>query len=91
MILRNEESLSHTTWLCSSDCMTEITAQNLFTGHEIPLVISHKEAFDGYLDTVIGELLGSNHFYAVDIKIPNLLIQSADEVKSGTYCIVPHR
>ncbi|XP_028983852.1 probable leucine--tRNA ligase, mitochondrial isoform X1 [Betta splendens] len=36
------------------DCVTEITAQNLFTGHEIPLVISHKEAFDGYLDTVIG-------------------------------------
>lgn len=29
----------------------------MFTGHEVPLVISHKEAFDGFLDTVIGELL----------------------------------
>ncbi|TKS81853.1 putative leucine--tRNA ligase, mitochondrial [Collichthys lucidus] len=36
------------------DSLTEVTAHNLFTGHEVPLVISHKEAFDGYLDTVIG-------------------------------------
>ncbi|XP_054477694.1 probable leucine--tRNA ligase, mitochondrial [Anoplopoma fimbria] len=36
------------------DSLTEVTAQNLFTGHEVPLIISHKEAFDGYLDTVIG-------------------------------------
>ncbi|XP_070823316.1 leucine--tRNA ligase, mitochondrial [Chaetodon trifascialis] len=37
-----------------TDSLTEVTALNLFTGHEVPLVISHKEAFDGYLDTVIG-------------------------------------
>uniref|UniRef100_A0A8C4DWS5 leucine--tRNA ligase n=1 Tax=Dicentrarchus labrax TaxID=13489 RepID=A0A8C4DWS5_DICLA len=36
------------------DSLTEVTARNLFTGREVPLVISHKEAFDGYLDTVIG-------------------------------------
>uniref|UniRef100_A0A3Q1F7I8 leucine--tRNA ligase n=1 Tax=Acanthochromis polyacanthus TaxID=80966 RepID=A0A3Q1F7I8_9TELE len=36
------------------DSVTEVTAHNLFTGHEVPLVISHKEAFDGYLDTVLG-------------------------------------
>uniref|UniRef100_A0A7N6AMI6 leucine--tRNA ligase n=1 Tax=Anabas testudineus TaxID=64144 RepID=A0A7N6AMI6_ANATE len=36
------------------DCLTEISALNLFTGHEVPLVISHKDGFDGYLDTVIG-------------------------------------
>uniref|UniRef100_A0A4W6CF97 leucine--tRNA ligase n=1 Tax=Lates calcarifer TaxID=8187 RepID=A0A4W6CF97_LATCA len=36
------------------DSLTEVTARNLFTGREIPLVILHKEAFDGYLDTVIG-------------------------------------
>uniref|UniRef100_A0A3Q3LIL1 leucine--tRNA ligase n=1 Tax=Labrus bergylta TaxID=56723 RepID=A0A3Q3LIL1_9LABR len=38
------------------DCLTEVTARNLFTSQEVPLVISHREAFDGYLDTVIGEL-----------------------------------
>ncbi|TNN37209.1 putative leucine--tRNA ligase, mitochondrial [Liparis tanakae] len=37
-----------------TDSLTEVTAQNLFTGHEVPLVISHKEEFDGYLDAVIG-------------------------------------
>ncbi|XP_029360221.1 probable leucine--tRNA ligase, mitochondrial [Echeneis naucrates] len=36
------------------DSLTEVTARNLLTGHQVPLVISHKEAFDGYLDTVIG-------------------------------------
>ncbi|XP_054638262.1 probable leucine--tRNA ligase, mitochondrial isoform X3 [Dunckerocampus dactyliophorus] len=36
------------------DSLTEVTAVNLFTGLEVPLVISHKEAFDGYLDTVVG-------------------------------------
>ncbi|XP_041798180.1 probable leucine--tRNA ligase, mitochondrial [Chelmon rostratus] len=36
------------------DSLTEVTACNLFTGREVPLVISYKEAFDGYLDTVIG-------------------------------------
>uniref|UniRef100_A0A7N8XYJ0 leucine--tRNA ligase n=1 Tax=Mastacembelus armatus TaxID=205130 RepID=A0A7N8XYJ0_9TELE len=36
------------------DCLTEVSACNLFTGHEIPLVISRKDSFDGYLDTVIG-------------------------------------
>uniref|UniRef100_A0A672ZJK7 leucine--tRNA ligase n=1 Tax=Sphaeramia orbicularis TaxID=375764 RepID=A0A672ZJK7_9TELE len=41
------------------DSLTEVTAHNLFTGHDVPLVISHKDAFDGYLDTVIGEFLFS--------------------------------
>ncbi|KAK2910436.1 hypothetical protein Q8A73_008151 [Channa argus] len=36
------------------DSLTKVSARNLFTGHEVPVVISHKEAFDGYLDTVIG-------------------------------------
>ncbi|XP_020504601.2 probable leucine--tRNA ligase, mitochondrial [Labrus bergylta] len=36
------------------DCLTEVTARNLFTSQEVPLVISHRETFDGYLDTVIG-------------------------------------
>ncbi|XP_017293670.1 probable leucine--tRNA ligase, mitochondrial [Kryptolebias marmoratus] len=36
------------------DCLTEVTAHNLFTGLEVPVIISHKEAFDDYLDTVVG-------------------------------------
>ncbi|XP_061676667.1 probable leucine--tRNA ligase, mitochondrial isoform X2 [Syngnathoides biaculeatus] len=36
------------------DSLTEVTAVNLFTDHEVPLVISQREAFDGYLDTVVG-------------------------------------
>ncbi|KAJ0000233.1 hypothetical protein NQD34_012075 [Periophthalmus magnuspinnatus] len=36
------------------DSLTEVTAYNLFTGQELLLVISQKEEFDGYLDTVIG-------------------------------------
>ncbi|XP_028282188.1 leucine--tRNA ligase, mitochondrial [Parambassis ranga] len=36
------------------DSLTEVTAHNLFTGHKVPVVISHKEGFDGYLDTVLG-------------------------------------
>ncbi|XP_061809485.1 leucine--tRNA ligase, mitochondrial [Nerophis lumbriciformis] len=36
------------------DSLTVVTAVNLFTGLEVPLVISHKEAFDGYLDTIVG-------------------------------------
>ncbi|XP_029599375.1 leucine--tRNA ligase, mitochondrial [Salmo trutta] len=36
------------------DCLTEVTAHNLFTGQEIPLVISSKQEFEGHLDTVIG-------------------------------------
>ncbi|XP_068616365.1 leucine--tRNA ligase, mitochondrial [Brachionichthys hirsutus] len=36
------------------DSLTEVTAHNLFTGREVPLVISRREAFDGYLDTRIG-------------------------------------
>jgi len=51
----NELPQTHTS--CSPDSLTEVTAQNLFTGHEVPLVISQKEEFDGYLDAVIGELL----------------------------------
>ncbi|KAM9851805.1 leucine--tRNA ligase, mitochondrial isoform 2-T2 [Aulostomus maculatus] len=37
-----------------TDSLTEVTAHNLFTGQEVPLVISRKEKFDDYLDTVIG-------------------------------------
>lgn len=44
-----------TVLLCFPDCLTEVTALNLFTGREVPLLISRKNAFDGYLDTVIGE------------------------------------
>ncbi|XP_068180817.1 leucine--tRNA ligase, mitochondrial [Antennarius striatus] len=36
------------------DSLTEVTAHNLFTNREVPLVISHREAFDGYVDTKIG-------------------------------------
>uniref|UniRef100_A0A3Q4I5L2 leucine--tRNA ligase n=1 Tax=Neolamprologus brichardi TaxID=32507 RepID=A0A3Q4I5L2_NEOBR len=36
------------------DSLTDVTAHNLFTGREVPLVISHKETFDDYLDTVVG-------------------------------------
>nr|XP_029537501.1 probable leucine--tRNA ligase, mitochondrial [Oncorhynchus nerka] len=36
------------------DCLTEVTAHNLFTGQELPLVISSKQEFEGHLDTVIG-------------------------------------
>ncbi|XP_047455349.1 probable leucine--tRNA ligase, mitochondrial [Mugil cephalus] len=36
------------------DSRTEVTAHNLFTGHEVPVVISRKEAFESYLDTVLG-------------------------------------
>ncbi|XP_040021816.2 leucine--tRNA ligase, mitochondrial [Gasterosteus aculeatus] len=36
------------------DCLTEVTAKNLFTGLEVPLVISREEAFDGHLESVIG-------------------------------------
>lgn len=40
-----------------ADSLTKVTARNLLTGREVPLVISHKDAFDDYLDAVIGELL----------------------------------
>lgn len=59
--------LSHThPALSYSDCLTEVTACNLLTGLEVPLVISHKEAFDGYLDAIIGEIFFffSVHVYA---------------------------
>uniref|UniRef100_A0A8C5GGM6 leucine--tRNA ligase n=1 Tax=Gouania willdenowi TaxID=441366 RepID=A0A8C5GGM6_GOUWI len=36
------------------DSQTEVTAHNVFTGQDLPLVISHKETFDGYLDAVLG-------------------------------------
>ncbi|XP_053700077.1 probable leucine--tRNA ligase, mitochondrial isoform X3 [Synchiropus splendidus] len=36
------------------DSLTEVTALNLFTSQEVPVVISHREAFDASLDTVIG-------------------------------------
>uniref|UniRef100_A0A672GAN6 leucine--tRNA ligase n=1 Tax=Salarias fasciatus TaxID=181472 RepID=A0A672GAN6_SALFA len=41
------------------DSLTEVVAHNLFTGQDVPLVISRKEAFEDYLDTVLGELLES--------------------------------
>lgn len=41
--------------LCSStDCLTEVSALCLLTGRELPLVISSRDSFDGYLDTVVG-------------------------------------
>ncbi|XP_052474914.1 probable leucine--tRNA ligase, mitochondrial [Carassius gibelio] len=36
------------------DSLTEVTALNVFTGRELPVVISSKNEFDGHLDTVIG-------------------------------------
>ncbi|XP_029958596.1 leucine--tRNA ligase, mitochondrial [Salarias fasciatus] len=36
------------------DSLTEVVAHNLFTGQDVPLVISRKEAFEDYLDTVLG-------------------------------------
>uniref|UniRef100_A0A8C6TAV4 leucine--tRNA ligase n=1 Tax=Neogobius melanostomus TaxID=47308 RepID=A0A8C6TAV4_9GOBI len=42
------------TFLSSPDSLTDVTAYNLFTGQDLPLVISDKDAFDGYLDAVIG-------------------------------------
>uniref|UniRef100_A0A1A8I9E3 leucine--tRNA ligase n=5 Tax=Nothobranchius kuhntae TaxID=321403 RepID=A0A1A8I9E3_NOTKU len=36
------------------DSLTEVRALNVFTGLEVPVIISQKEAFDGYLDTVLG-------------------------------------
>lgn len=56
-----QRCLSHIPALFFPDCLTEVTACNLFNGLEVPLVISHKEAFDGYLDTVIGEFSWCEH------------------------------
>uniref|UniRef100_A0A8C2FJQ6 leucine--tRNA ligase n=1 Tax=Cyprinus carpio TaxID=7962 RepID=A0A8C2FJQ6_CYPCA len=36
------------------DSLTDVTALNVFTGREVPVVISSKNEFDGHLDTVIG-------------------------------------
>ncbi|KAM4706105.1 leucine--tRNA ligase, mitochondrial [Rhinophrynus dorsalis] len=36
------------------DCLTRVSAINLFTKQEIPVVISAKSEFEGYLDTKIG-------------------------------------
>lgn len=36
------------------DSLTEVTALNLLTGRELPVVISAKSQFSGHLDTVIG-------------------------------------
>ncbi|KAM4688401.1 leucine--tRNA ligase, mitochondrial [Discoglossus pictus] len=36
------------------DCITRVTALNLFTKQEVPVVISAKPEFEGYLDTKIG-------------------------------------
>ncbi|KAJ8005390.1 hypothetical protein DPEC_G00146120 [Dallia pectoralis] len=40
--------------ITGKDCQTEVTAHNLFTGQDLPLVISSKQEFNGHLDTVIG-------------------------------------
>ncbi|KAI1885619.1 hypothetical protein AGOR_G00205690 [Albula goreensis] len=37
-----------------TDCLTTVTAQNVFTGQEVPVVISACTEFQDYLDTVIG-------------------------------------
>lgn len=42
------------------DALTEVTAYNLFTGQDLPLIISSKDAFDGYLDAVVGIPDGSD-------------------------------
>ncbi|KAI4873985.1 hypothetical protein NFI96_032066, partial [Prochilodus magdalenae] len=36
------------------NCLSEVTALNVFTGREIPVVISAQTEFQGHLDTVIG-------------------------------------
>ncbi|KAE8596996.1 hypothetical protein XENTR_v10016319 [Xenopus tropicalis] len=36
------------------DCVTRVSALNLFTKQEVPVVISAKTEFEGYLDTKIG-------------------------------------
>ncbi|CAH2283186.1 probable leucine--tRNA ligase, mitochondrial [Pelobates cultripes] len=36
------------------DCLTRVSAVNLFTRQELPVVISRKSEFEGYLDTKIG-------------------------------------
>ncbi|XP_060705806.1 probable leucine--tRNA ligase, mitochondrial isoform X1 [Hemiscyllium ocellatum] len=38
----------------NTDCQTPVTGVNLLNGQEIPVVISAKPEFEGYLDTVIG-------------------------------------
>ncbi|XP_061572457.1 probable leucine--tRNA ligase, mitochondrial isoform X2 [Cololabis saira] len=47
-------SALHEAFQPGRDCLAKVTAHNLLTGREVPLVISHRDAFDGYLDTVIG-------------------------------------
>ncbi|XP_057195857.1 probable leucine--tRNA ligase, mitochondrial [Triplophysa rosa] len=37
-----------------ADSLTEVTALNMFSGHEVPVVISGRNEFKGHLDTVIG-------------------------------------
>ncbi|KAM9308221.1 leucine--tRNA ligase, mitochondrial [Gastrophryne carolinensis] len=36
------------------DCLTRVSALNLFTKQEVPVVISHKSEFEGYLDCKVG-------------------------------------
>lgn len=40
-----------------TDSLSEVTALNMFTGREVPVIISAKTEFLGHLDTVIGERL----------------------------------
>lgn len=44
--------------------LSEVTALNVFTGREVPVIVSAKAEFQGYLDTVIGESL---YLYLVSI------------------------
>ncbi|XP_064200034.1 probable leucine--tRNA ligase, mitochondrial [Anguilla rostrata] len=37
-----------------TDCLTSVTALNIFTGQEVPVVVSACTEFQGHLDTVIG-------------------------------------
>ncbi|XP_005999052.1 probable leucine--tRNA ligase, mitochondrial [Latimeria chalumnae] len=56
------------------DSLTSLTAENLLTGQEIPVVISAKPEFEGYLDTKIG--------------IPTVNIEDASVAKNlGLQCL----
>uniref|UniRef100_A0A8B9HFT7 leucine--tRNA ligase n=1 Tax=Astyanax mexicanus TaxID=7994 RepID=A0A8B9HFT7_ASTMX len=44
----------HRAFQPGKNSLTEVTALNVFTGQELPVVISAKNEFQGHLDTVIG-------------------------------------
>ncbi|CAJ0942612.1 unnamed protein product [Ranitomeya imitator] len=41
-------------FVAGNDCLTRVSAVNLFTKQELPLLISAKHEFEGYLDCKIG-------------------------------------